>query len=51
MKTAAFGCFAFLSALAQSVTVPMDLQGNVPIVELEIARASGGMRKARFVVD
>ena len=51
MKIAAFACVASLSVFAQSVTVPMDLQGNVPIVELEIAKASGGMRNVRFVVD
>lgn len=40
-----------LPALTQPITLPMSLEGNAPIVELEIAKESGGVRKARFVVD
>jgi len=29
----------------------MSLEGNAPIVELELAKESGGVRKARFLVD
>jgi hypothetical protein len=36
--------------LAQPVTVPLILEGNVPIVELEFSSARG-IRKARFLVD
>jgi hypothetical protein len=44
--------FLFASAIvmAQPVTVPLILEGNAPIVELEFPSASG-IRKARFVVD
>jgi len=38
-------------AIAESVTIPMVLEGNVPIIELELKTASGGMRKAKFLVD
>jgi hypothetical protein len=33
------------------VTVPLIVEGNVPIVELEFQTASGASRKARFLVD
>src|SRR5215813_14175275 len=36
--------------MAQPVTVPLILEGNVPIVELEFS-STGGIRKARFLVD
>ncbi len=36
--------------VAQPVTVPLILEGNVPIVELEFSSANG-IRKARFLVD
>jgi len=38
------------AAIAQT-TVPMILEGNVPIVELRFDTPSGGARTARFVVD
>jgi len=34
-----------------SVTVPLILEGNAPIVELEFPAPSGKLRKARFLVD
>src|SRR5262249_2945519 len=37
-------------AAAQQATVPLIVEGNPPIVELSVATASGGTRKARFVV-
>ena len=40
-----------LPALSQPITLPMILEGNAPIVELELAKPSGGVRKARFLVD
>ena len=33
------------------VTVPMIVEGNVPIVELEFQAAAGAVRKARFMID
>ncbi|SPF36731.1 putative PDZ/DHR/GLGF domain protein [Candidatus Sulfopaludibacter sp. SbA4] len=38
-------------AFAQPITLPMNLEGNAPIVELELTKGSGGVRKARFLVD
>jgi len=38
-------------ALAQSVTVALILEGNAPIVEVEVLGPSGVARKARFLVD
>lgn len=40
-----------IPAQPHQVTVPLILEGNTPIVELEFPAASGGVRKARFVVD
>ena len=40
-----------VAVAAQPATVPMLLEGNVPIVELELPTASGGTRTARFVID
>lgn len=40
-----------LATIAQPATIPMLLEGNVPIVELELPTAAGGVRKARFVID
>jgi len=39
------------SVPAQNVTVPLILEGNAPIVELEVVGTSGAARKARFLVD
>jgi hypothetical protein len=39
------------SASAQTVSVPLILEGNAPIVELEVLGPSGVVRKARFLVD
>ncbi|HEY6392490.1 MAG TPA: aspartyl protease family protein [Bryobacteraceae bacterium] len=38
-------------APAQAVTVPLILEGNAPIIELEVVGPSGAARKARFLVD
>jgi hypothetical protein len=38
------------AAPAQPITVPLIVEGNAPIVELEFS-SPGGVRKARFVVD
>ncbi len=34
-----------------SVTVPMILEGNAPMVEVQFPTLKGGVRKARFLVD
>lgn len=38
-------------ASAQTVTVPLIVEGNAPIVELEFRTAAGAPRKARFLID
>jgi hypothetical protein len=37
--------------LGQPITAPTILEGNVPIVELELPKHPRGVRKARFAVD
>jgi len=49
-------CFCFLAllpiaGLAQSGTVPLIVQGNVPMIDLEFVRADGGIETGRFVLD
>ncbi len=47
-------CCLLLTAIAatsQQITVPLILEGNAPIVEFELPTSSGGVRKARFLVD
>ncbi len=44
--------FAFAGASPSlPVTVPLIVEGNAPLVELEFPTASGSVRKARFLVD
>src|ERR1700676_386234 len=40
-----------LPAKAASVTVPLIVEGNAPIIELAFPLPSGKLRKARFLVD
>jgi Aspartyl protease len=44
---------AFLSVtgLAQTGTVPLIVEGNVPLIDLEFVRADGSTQTGRFVVD
>jgi hypothetical protein len=44
---------AFLSAtgLAQTGTVPLIVEGNVPLIDLEFVRSDGSTQTGRFVVD
>jgi len=52
MTKAACGLVLFgLCATAQTVTAPLIVQGNAPIVELEFRTAAGAQRTARFLVD
>jgi len=41
----------WLTASAHAVTVPLILEGNAPIVELEFQTPSGSPRMARFLID
>ena len=40
-----------IGAAAQSGTVPLILEGNVPMIDLEFTRPDGGTHTARFLVD
>jgi predicted aspartyl protease len=40
-----------MSEQSNSIAVPLIVEGNVPIVELELQTASGAPRKARFLID
>jgi len=50
-----FSLLAALLAVApiqsKEATGPLIVEGNVPIVELELKRLGGGFRKARFAID
>jgi hypothetical protein len=50
LKLLAALLFASGIVMAQPVTVPLIVEGNAAIVELEFSSASG-IRKARFLVD
>jgi predicted aspartyl protease len=43
--------FLGMSAAAQSATVPLILEGNVPMIDLEFTRPDGTTHTARFFVD
>lgn len=57
LPIACFAVLGFPCSPAQSqnaldhVTVPMSVEGNVPIVTLQFQRANGGTRTARFLFD
>jgi Aspartyl protease len=40
-----------VAGLAQTGTVPLILEGNVPMIDLEFVRADGSIQTGRFVVD
>jgi predicted aspartyl protease len=43
--------FLGISGAAQSATVPLILEGNVPMIDLEFIRPDGTAHTARFLVD
>jgi len=51
MKTVCGLLLAGFSVTAQTATVPLIVEGNAPIVELEFRTAAGAPRMARFVID
>jgi hypothetical protein len=40
-----------VAGLAQTATVPLIVEGNVPMIDLEFVRPDGSMQTGRFVVD
>jgi hypothetical protein len=42
---------AFIASPPDSVTIPMDVEGNAPIIEVEFKTPNGKWRSARMLVD
>ena len=51
LKTLVCSVLLCVAAPSQQVTVPLIVEGNAPLVELEFPTVSGGVRKARVLVD